>query len=115
MQRFVPDKPPQVLQKLSDNNRPGHSACKTVHDCLPALIQLLTDLSDNDNASRALQTCSLLLHLDEKSVLLLMCTCNILGHALTTALQLLTIEVANAVDLIVPMHDYLAIERKRKC
>ena len=47
-----------------------YAACRAVHDMLPALMQLLSELEASDNAKRAVEARSLLTALDSRFVLI---------------------------------------------
>ena len=79
--KLYPGSPALELHRLSDTRWDcRYAACKAVHDMLPALIQLLSELEASDNAKRAVEARSLLAALDTRSVLMLVCMCDISGR-----------------------------------
>ena len=59
------------LPRLSDTRWAcRYTACKAVHDMLPALMQLLSELEASNNAKRAVEARSLLTALDSRFVLI---------------------------------------------
>lgn len=103
VQRDMFDGEPRELQRLSDTRWAcRYVACRNVMDRLPAIIQVLGDISDEDNPGRAVEARGLLFQIDLNFIGCLVVFRKVLGDTrfLSDMLQSTQLDLTKAVELI---------------
>ncbi len=101
--KMYPGKPQRELHRLSDTRWAcRYFSCRNTRDRLPAILKTLQDISDEDNADRAIDARGLASQLDFTFTVMLTVFCNILQESkgLSNMLQNPEVDLAKAVDIV---------------